>query len=76
MFTIIPIHYYILYLFTMHTMNPRHKIFAKGWVAQKNIVDRYLNGCAKIFQDFQGLGPKRLEYYNADWVYASMYTMV
>ena len=25
-------------------IGPRDKIFAKGWVAQKNIFDRYLDG--------------------------------
>ena len=30
-----------------HSKNPRHKIFAKGWVAQKQIYDRYLDGCYK-----------------------------
>ena len=46
-------------------------MFAKGWVAQKCTFDRYLDGRAKIFQNFQGLDPKRPEYSNADWVYAS-----
>ena len=35
-----------------HNKNPRHKIFAKGWVAQNNVFDRYLDGCARTFQDF------------------------
>ena len=39
-----------------HNKNPRHKIFAKGWIAQNNIYYRYLDGCAKIFQ---GLGPNK-----------------
>ena len=39
-----------------HNKNPRHKIFAKGWVAQKQIFDRYLDGCAKIFQGFPRVG--------------------
>ena len=42
-----------------HNKNPRHKIFAKGWVAQKNIFDRYLDGCAKIFQDFPRVGSEK-----------------
>ena len=49
-----------------HNKNPRHKIFAKGWVAQNDIFDRYLDGCAKIFQ---GLGPKRPESCDGNWVY-------
>ena len=39
-----------------HNKNPRHKTFAKGWVAQKHIFDRYLDGCAKIFQYFPRVG--------------------
>ena len=39
-----------------HNKNPRHKTFAKGWVAKTNIFDRYLDGCAKIFQYFQRVG--------------------
>ena len=39
-----------------HNKNPRHKTFAKGWVAQNNIFDRYLDGCAKTFQDVQRVG--------------------
>ena len=42
-----------------HNKNPRHKIFAKGWVAQKHIFDRYLDGCAKIFQDFPRVGSEK-----------------
>ena len=39
-----------------HNKNPRHKIFAKGWVAQKHIFYRYLDGRAKIFQGFPRVG--------------------
>ena len=39
-----------------HNKKPRHKIFAKGWVAQKQIFDRYLDGCARTFQGFPRVG--------------------
>ena len=42
-----------------HSKNPRHKIFAKGWVAQKTTFDRYLDGCAKTFQDFPRVGSEK-----------------
>ena len=45
-----------MYLNIAHNKNPHHNIFAKGWVAQKNMLDRYLGGCAKIFQDVQRVG--------------------
>ena len=39
-----------------HNKNPRHKTFAKGWVAQKHIFVRYLDECAKTFQYFPRVG--------------------
>ena len=39
-----------------HNKDPRHKIFAKGWVAQTSIFDWYLDGCAKTFQYVQRVG--------------------
>ena len=42
-----------------HDKNPRHKMFAKGWVAQNNGFDRYLDWCAKIFQDVPRVGSEQ-----------------
>ena len=42
-----------------HNKNPRHNIFAKGWVAQTNIFDRYSDGCAQISQDFPRVGSEK-----------------
>ena len=43
----------------------RPRCCSKGWVAQKPFFDRQFDGGAKIVQ---GLGPKRRESYNVDWV--------
>ena len=47
----------------LHNKIPAHKIFARVWVAQESI---FYTINAKIFQ---GLGPKRRESCNGDWVY-------
>ena len=53
-----------------HSKNPRHKTFAKGWVAQTNIFYRQFDGGAKILQ---GSGPKRRESWIANWVYITLH---
>ena len=48
----------------LHNKIPPRKIFARVWVAQEPFFSKV---AAKIFQ---GLGPKRRESCNGDWVYA------
>ena len=49
----------------LHHKIPAHKTFARVWVAQEPI---FYTINAKIFQ---GLGPKRRESCDGDWVYSS-----
>ena len=42
-----------------HSKISRHKTVAKGWVARNSICYRYLDGCAKTFQDFPRVGSKK-----------------
>ena len=56
LFMLLELGAWVCYTPGQHNKNPRHKIFAKGCVAQKQIFERYLDGCAKIFQGFPRVG--------------------
>ena len=63
-YTIYYILYYIPYNTTpgLHNKIPPRKIFARVWVAQEPICSQV------VAKNFQGLGPKRRESCNGDWV--------